>query len=58
MEKQKFNLYDRKDLFICMMTHFKQDTFKYFNRAIDLIEGNSEPEVTSSETEINPDNQD
>lgn len=59
MSKEKLDIFQRTTLFDCMLTHFKQDAFKYFNRAVALIEGNSEPEeVTSSETETNPDSQD
>lgn len=58
MSKEKLDIYGRIALFENLLTHFKQDAFKYFNQAVDLIEGKSEPETPDPETETNPDNQD
>lgn len=57
-EKEKLDIYGRVSLFESLMTHFKQDAFKYFNQAVDLIEGKSEPETSDPEMEVNRDNQD
>ncbi len=56
--KEKLDIYGRVSLFENLMTHFKQDAFKYFNQAVDLIEGKSEPETSDPEMEVNRDNQD
>lgn len=57
-KNEKLDIYGRVSLFESLMTHFKQDAFKYFNQAVDLIEGKSEPETSSPEMEFNRDNQD
>lgn len=57
-DKEKLDIYGRVSLFESLMTHFKQDAFKYFNQTVDLIEGKSEPETSSPEMEVNRDNQD
>ena len=58
MSKENLDIYGRTALFENLLTHFKQDAFKYFNQAVALIEGNSEPETSDPKKETNPDNQD
>lgn len=58
MSKEKLDIFQRHQILFDLLNKFGERGFELFEKSCAIIEVSSEPEVASSETETNPDNQD